>query len=66
MNMIFFILGVFNPKDVKISFRFLAKKRRKISPNSRIPLHWPRGDERSKMLLEVCNSAHITIIKKDT
>ena len=48
---------------LKFRFRFLAKKSKKISANSRLSMEWPRVDERSKLLLEAGKSAHITIIK---
>ena len=57
-----FNFGVFNPKDAKILVSTFGQKN---FENSRIPFDWPGEDERSKMLLEVCNSAHITKIKLD-
>ena len=59
---VLFYFGVFNPKDAKILVSTFGQKN---FENSRIPFDWPGEDERPKMLLEVCNSAHITKIKLD-
>ena len=57
---VLFYFGVFNPKDAKFLVSIFGQKN---SKNSQVSLDCPREDERSNMLLEDCESAHIFKIK---